>query len=294
MTGAFTVAAIMREPLPVLTRFLNWYRAQGAGRMILFLDDPDDPALPYLRTIPEVDARPCDAAFWTRLGLPPGARFTRRQNAALTLAYHETSEGWFLNVDADELMRFEGRTIAEALATWPDELQTARILSAEQVFLADGTEAFRLPLPRPTINEIYGAHADLFRSRFGLIGHPEGKSFYRAGLPGIRLRQHWAHEADGARIHGEILRHEDGAHLLHFAAPDYDTWRRKLDWRRGSHGFTDPMKDALERISDSQTEREEGYRALYQAIHTLTPEQEAQLDAKGGLLRLGDEIPPLG
>ena len=54
MSAAFTVSTIAREPWPVLNRFLSWHLAQGAERIILYLDDPDDCKTPiYVRHVTE-------------------------------------------------------------------------------------------------------------------------------------------------------------------------------------------------------------------------------------------------
>ena len=107
---SLTVATIAREPLPVLDRFLRWHLAQGAARIILFLDDPDDPARHRLAGDPRVEIRLCTQAFWSALGLEPDARFTRRQRAVMTLAYRDVATGWVMILDADELMWMPGRT----------------------------------------------------------------------------------------------------------------------------------------------------------------------------------------
>ena len=105
MSGAcpprLTVATIAREPLPVLERFVGWHLSQGAERIILFLDDPVDPAQAALAGDPRVELRCCTAAFWASIGLSPDARFTRRQRAVMTLAYREVSDGWVLILDAE-------------------------------------------------------------------------------------------------------------------------------------------------------------------------------------------------
>lgn len=292
MAGApppLTVATIAREPVPVLRRFIDWHLSQGAARIILFLDDPDDPAQAALSGDPRVDIRPCTPAFWAGLGMSPDVRFTRRQRAVMTLAYREASEGWVLILDADELMWMRGRSLPAALTDLPEDVDTLRVTSAEQVGLSEGGEAFRLPVARKTVDAIYGADAPLFRPRFGLVGHPEGKSIHRAGLPGIRLKMHWAETEAGAPLEGPRWGAAERAHLLHYFAPSYDAWRAKIAWRAGAHGFAQPMKERLAQIA-AMEDPEAGYAALYARLHSLTEAEEAALDAAHGLLR---DTPPL-
>jgi hypothetical protein len=280
----FTVATIAREPWPVLSRFLGWHLAQGADRIILYLDDPEDPAIPRLKGEPRIDVRPCTSELWAGLGITAGARFTRRQRAVLAQAYASVAEGWMLVVDADELMWVRDITLAQALGALPNAAMSLRVKSAEQVRLADGTDAFRTPIPKKLVNEVYGEDADLLRIRNGLIYHPEGKSFHRAGQDGLNMKLHWAEGADGERTPGPVWGMEEAAHLLHFAAPDYAQWRAKVDWRAGAHGFSQPMKDRLAAIADSDSPQD-GYRALYDRMHSLTDAQAEILDAHQGLIR---------
>ncbi|WP_224815710.1 glycosyltransferase family 2 protein [Hasllibacter sp. MH4015] len=285
----FTVATIAREPWSILNRFLRWHLDQGADRIVLYLDDPDDPAIPHLQGEPRIDVRPCTPAYWSAARLSPDARFVRRQRHVLSEAYHELSDGWLEVVDADELMWFRDRPIGDVLDALPADAMSLRVLSAEEVRLPGGAQAFRTPIDRPRVNDIYGADADLLRIRFGLVYHPEGKSFHRAGQSGLNMKLHWAQDADGNRTPGPVMAAADRAYLLHYAAPDYEAWRAKVDWRAGAHGFSQPMKDRLAEIAQSD-DPEAGYRALYDRLHSLTEAQAAMLEEAGGLLR---DQPPL-
>jgi len=282
----FTVATIAREPWPILSRFLSWHLSQGAERIILYLDDPEDPAIARLKGEPRINVRPCTPAFWASHGMSADTRFTRRQRHVLSQAYGEMTEGWLLVLDADELMWMRDRTIPQALDTLPDAAQSLRVRSAEQVYLPGGSEGFRSPIKRGAVNDIYGENADLLRIRFGLTYHPEGKSFHRAGQADLVMKLHWALNGQGDRTPGPVWGAADNAYLLHYAAPDYDLWRAKVKWRAGSHGFSQPTKDQLARIADS-ADPEAGYRVLFDTLHSLTAAQADALEAQGGLLRHG-------
>jgi hypothetical protein len=288
--GAFTVVTIAREPLPVLRRFVDWHLAAGAERIVLFLDDAGDPARRALSGEPRLELRPCTPELWRAVGMKPEARFTRRQRAAINAAYAEATTPWVLVLDADERMWLRDRTIPETLAALPPDALGLRVRSAESVALAEGGTALRLPVPRKVVNRVYGAEADLFRRREGLVGHAEGKSFHRAGLPGVRIRLHWAEDAEGAQLPGPVLGPGDRAHLVHDVAPDYDRWRAKLAWRAGSHGFSGPLKERVDAIA-ALPDPETGFRALYDRLHVLGPEEATRLEAEGGLLRMAPALP---
>jgi hypothetical protein len=290
LRGQFTVATIAREPWPVLQRFLRWHLAQGAERIILYLDDPTDPALPRLTGEPRIDPRPCTDAFWAARGMDRTTRFTRRQRQVLSEAYAETPDGWLLVLDADELMWFRDRSIPETLAALPDAALSLRVQSAEQVHLPDGTDGFRTPIPRKSVNHVYGPDAELLRIRHGLVYHAEGKSFHRAGQTDLTMKLHWAEDATGAHTPGPVIGAQEKAHLIHYAAPDYARWRAKVDWRVGAHGFAKPIKARVHDIAAS-ADPEAGYRALFERLHSLTEAQADALEAKGGLLRQSPPLP---
>lgn len=285
---SFTVATIAKEPWPVLNRFLTWHLDQGAERIVLYLDDPDDPALPRLKGEPRLDVRPCTPAFWASLRINPDARFTRRQRGVLSQAYHELQDGWLLVLDADEMMWMQDRTIVEALGTLSDDAMSLRVRSAEQVQLSDGSEGFRMPIERAAVDRVYGDFSRYLRARFGLTYHPEGKSFHRAGQQ-LDMKLHWAKTAEGKQTPGPVWGAEQRAHLVHYAAPDYARWKAKVAWRAGAHGFALPVKEQVAEIEASD-DPEAGYRALFQALHALTAQQEAALEAEGGLLRTGPQV----
>lgn len=284
-----TVVTIAREPVPVLSRFVRWHLAQGASRIVVFLDDPHDPAQRALAGDPRVEFRPCTPALWTGLGVSVEARFTKRQRAAMTAAYHEVADGWVMILDADELMWLCGRSLPEGLAELGPDTPTLRIQTAEEVALPGGDLAFRMPIARRAVDAIYGAEAGLFRPRFGLVGHPEGKSIHRAGLPGIRLKLHWAVTEDGTPVAGPLWGHTERAYLLHYFAPGYARWRDKMGWRAGAHGFADPLKARLAEMAQ-RPDPETGYRALYDRLHSLTQAEAVALEQVGGLLR---DLPPM-
>lgn len=290
---SFTVATIAREPWPVLNRFVSWHLEQGAARIILYLDDPEDPSLPRLRGEPKIDVRPCTRALWRGIGTRPKAPFIRRQRRVLSHTYHQLQDGWLLVLDADELMWMRDRSIADTLDDLPPEAMSLRVCSAEQVRLADGSEAFRTPVGRATVNRVYGEDAPILSPRHGLAYHPEGKSFHRAGQTGLNMKLHWAEDASGKPTPGPVWGAQERAHLVHFAAPDYERWRAKVAWRAGANGFALPVKRRVAEIAASP-DPEAGYRALFKSLHTLTGDQALALDAEGGLLREGPEALPLG
>lgn len=287
MPPFFCVATILNEPLPTTLRFVAWYLEQGADRIILFFDNPQDPAIDLLMHHAQVDCVACTPAFWEQLGTSPDERFTRRQNLALGMAYAALESGWFLNVDSDELLYLEGRKIRSELEQTPQDVAGIRVLPAEKIQTPDhpGMSCFRLPMQRWARRKVYPTEAHVVARRLGLAGHTVGKSLTRAGLKNVNLRQHWVERADETAITDRVLGPQDGAYLLHFFDQGYDVWRRKLDWRLSSRGYRQRMRDRIEAIM-AQDDPEPELRALYDALHVFDADRVAILEQVRACVKL--------
>ncbi|NDW46673.1 glycosyltransferase family 2 protein [Ruegeria sp. PrR005] len=288
MTSQWRVGAILNEPLADTLRFAAWYLDAGASGLTLLFDNPEDPALEVLASHPSVTCIPCTAEFWADLGLTPDTRFTKRQNMALSWVYRSMPDGWLLNVDADEFLHVINGAVSSFLAAMPAETEAVRVETAEIVVgPAGATEnIYRLPMERDVARRVYGDSAALFGPRRkGLIGHPQGKSFVRCGLPGVSLRQHWAQRADGSEIAERYVPVREGAALLHHIGLDYAVWRAKLDWRLVSSGFTVPLTERIRAMLDLP-DAEERLRTLHADLHGVDAERLDRLRAEGVSLEL--------
>ena len=292
MQGEWRAAAILNESLADTLRFAAWYLAEGATSLLLLFDDPRDPAIGVLGDHPRIDCVPCTPEFWAMLGMTPDIPFPKRQNAALTWAYHRTEEPWFLNVDADEFLHVEGRSIATLLAAQPRGVDAVRVLTAEVVRPVTPKDRlqFRLPMERAAARQVYKENAALFGPRRkGLIGHPQGKSATRTGLPDVRARQHWIERPDGTLVDERVMGAAQRGFLLHMIGYDFEGWRRKLDWRSVSRGFTTPLTRRIDAALESAAPEAE-LRALYDSMHMMDEDALDRLDAVGARLELALDL----
>ncbi len=280
-----TVGAILKEPVSTVVRFVEWYAAQGAGCIVLCFDDPEDPAIEVVSGREDVIAIRATAEFWEGLGTTADERFTKRQNLAMGHVYRNIPEGgWFLNVDSDELLFLEERTIAQEVARQPASCRALRFLPAEHIQSPDDPDRlyFRLPQKGWVQRSIYGDLAQAVKPRHGLMGHTVGKSVTRTGLSPVKVRQHWIEDQDGP-IEGATLSADEGAYLFHFVDQGYEVWRNKIRWRLSSRGFRLPMRLEIEARMDGP-EPEAALRDLYDCLHVFNEERLAQME-RGGALR---------
>ncbi len=287
--GDVTVVAVLREPLQFTLRFVAWYLELGAARLDLYFDDPNDPAIALLETVDRVSATRCTPEFWRSIGVDPETRFGRRQNRALTHAYKTARTAWVLNVDADELLWLGGSNLRRYAARQPEEVRAVRIQPAEaaQTDAPDDQNCtwFRVPMRPRHLQLVYGEDQALFRGRAGMVGHTEGKSMIRTGLNVSRVRQHWAVDTEGKPIVDKVVGKRQQALILHFLDNGYEHWRRKVNWRAGSSGFSRRLRQMFA-DANRTLPNEADYRDLYRRLHHFDEARLERLRATGRMLRL--------
>ncbi|MFK7838592.1 MAG: glycosyltransferase family 2 protein [Sulfitobacter sp.] len=288
------VGAVMRETLGTTLAFVSWYLREGADRVVICFDDPDDPAIAVLQDHPSVVCLPCTVGFWRGVGVAASARFPKRQNRAMQFIYESLRGGWFLNVDGDELIYLKGRRLVTELADAPAEVRSVTILPAENVQAPgmEGVRVFRTPMSRDATQEVYGDHAGMMIRRQGLSGHTVGKTANRAGITGVIMRQHFLQQMDGTKIMDRIIGPEEGAYLLHFFDQGYDVWRAKLPWRLSSSGFTPRARGVLLPLLEGP-DPEPKLRAVYEILHVFDAERRALLAQHGALLEVQLDVEAL-
>lgn len=274
-----TVGAVICEPLYTTLRFVSWYLSQGADRIVLCFDNPDDPAIDVLAQAERVTCVRCTEAFWAKCGMSPERRFTKRQNKAMEYFYRRAEPGWFLHVDGDELLHLQGRTLAQTLEYMPTDVRGVLFMPAEEIRVAQpgGRSHFRLPMARPAVRKIYGKYARQMRRRQGLTGHRIGKAATRTGFTTARMRQHHMHFDDRSTLIDRWFGPPEGAFLLHFVGQTFDVWQSKLRWRLSARGFAGPMSNLLAEVMASENSAAE-LHALYRSLHFFDETRLAQLD----------------
>ncbi|APE42304.1 hypothetical protein BOO69_01910 [Sulfitobacter alexandrii] len=287
--GKWSIVTILREPREVLERFVAWHLHQGADRIHLYFDDPQDPGIDAMRQFGErVIATPCTDAFWEELGVLEVANFTKRQNAAIMHAYRQIEDGWVAVVDGDELLWSNDRPISEMLKALPETQRSVVIRPVEYVNYPQEPEKllFRRFIDGDMLDQVFGNFAVFMNRNRGFAGHVTGKTLTRAGLEVSRAHPHWFVDADGKRITDGALALDDGCALLHFYFLNYADWRRKADFRLKAfrNGRRDMLLARMHRLVKLGRERK--LRFLWSGLHQITPSQHDLMKTNGLLLDL--------
>jgi len=291
----WSVVAILKEPWPVLERFVSWHLAAGAERLHLVFDDPEDPSISRLDGHPALDIHRATPDFWRSCGAKPDGHFTHRQNMSMNYLYQRATSDWVLNLDGDELVYCRDGRLADLLDTQPPEVRSLLLGVAEHVGRrADGAcDQFRLPMWPRLSRRVYGEFSRYMEGNKGLVGHTVGKSVVRTGIASKRFHPHWLVAEDGARILDKKLVAEDGVGILHFYADRYDVWRRKLEYRVQAQARSrrTEILDALLEILNAGDEAR--LRDFYQRMHHLDARQAKLLLSRDRLLEVDVTHAPL-
>ncbi|WP_175570411.1 glycosyltransferase family 2 protein [Vannielia litorea] len=228
----WAVVATVREPAELVLAFVAHHLELGAAKVLIYLDDPDDPLRPILRAKSGVNVVACNEDYWNKVnkgrGRPPNQNARQAINA--TTAYKKVKADYLLHLDADEFLHM-ARPFAEEVARLEADDIWLRVPAVERCWLAgDRSEhifsgVFRHPIKQAPLvaKRIYGEEVAPYLAN-GLAGSSHGKPLVRTGHK-VQLQVHaaklpgknsgWAPHKKATGLH---VLHFDGLTPLHWAA----------------------------------------------------------------------------
>lgn len=277
------VVATLKAPLIDIAGFAAYHLSLGADQVFLYLDDPQERDITYLKDNDKIDITACDTAWWARQRRPRNAAHQRRQMYNATHAYQRCSLDWLAHIDVDEFI-LPTSPIREALARVPAQDAALQMPSAELLAPlqpADLPRYFKLTPRqggqpshvREDIYPTYGSHL-----RGGFISHIDGKLFVRTGLENVTIG---IHSLLFQGLAAQNQHRQSALRLGHAHAPSWEIFERHLDFRlaKGSYRKRDTgrKRDAHDfRLHDiidylRETEGTPGLRHLFEEVNAATP-----------------------
>jgi hypothetical protein len=227
--GLVVVASTVKDTLPNVERYVAGNLAGGADHLVVFIDDPDDPATPEVRAFlddhPQVTCVVTDDAWWTDKR-PQHLNTRQRSNANVVKALATTVDWaeWVFHVDADEIVQLD-RAVLDGVPTSQPAVSLAPLEAVSRKrWDADPTWFKRLLGPDDlTLLKTLGV-IDRAANGAYFHGHVEGKSGLR---PTIDLWLTLHHVVDAGKH--EIDGYTDAARLrvLHYESFSGDDFVRK-------------------------------------------------------------------
>ena len=278
--------SLVKAPLARIAQFAAHHLDLGAHRLHIHMDEPHPEAVAYLARHPAIEVTTCDANWWAGQKKPRMKSHQLRQVWVATQTYHRCDLDWLAHIDVDEFI-LTPQPLPNLLAAMPADIAALHLPPAE--LLAGTTDCFKLT-PRSVgqekavLEDIYpnfGGHL-----RGGFISHLEGKLIVRCGIPGVRFGLH-ALLQNGQPASNRLSR--PAVFLGHAHAPDWDTFRKHLEFRLQKGSYR-KVEDSAFHLSDifallREEDGESGLRAFFTEVCEGTDTLTASLEAHGMLVR---------
>jgi hypothetical protein len=296
--GSFGTITTCRENPEQVREFVNYYLNLGAAAMVIYFDDPQDPAMDLFREEPRVICRPCDDSHWLRLLGRPPRTFTERQVKNIedgTSILRERGVAWIATIDVDELL-YAPVPVANILSNVDGRIDIVLAKPLEAIHHEDMREGlqFRSSWFREYTPELSPEQKAVAERHMpgvtefgtcGCLGHRDGKSFFRSTA---HVESYGPHLPRNKLKYLEKMTAADIA-LLHFDAITRETWERRWIARVTGVDVRTTLKDHRRRQHDHITrvleaEGRAGLSRVFDEWHVYTPASVTALE-QAGLLR---------
>ncbi len=279
----------LKADLDRVKQFVAYHRHLGVDEMMLFFDDPTDPAIGEIQHRPGVTAIACDEQYWRDLeGSRPDVVQARQvANVNSVLRTRRDEFDWLIHIDSDELVHAP-QGLAKTLKDEGAELSLLQMPVLEAI-PADpddedpfrSTRLFRRHRPKLAEQARQLGAASGFRGRTFLRGHAEGKPVVHLDGTVTRMKIHRAIEYDEARFKRGV---SSNIRVLHYDAGSFRDWCAK--WRnRGGFGKAAHKDHRLAQWDEfarlDALGDETGLRDLYRSYFMLPDEEIPILQSIG-------------
>lgn len=285
------VVTTLRTDLGRVRQFVAYHQNLGVQQLILFFDNPGDPAIEEVRAQPGVSAIACDEDHWHRLrgGRPEFVQARQVANVNYVLESRGDDFDWLMHIDSDELIHAPFG-LAQTLQAEGAGLSLLQMPVLEAIPASPDDDPFRSTTlfrrHRPKREQLArrrGAASGFQGSSF-LRGHVQGKpAVHLDGVVG-RISIHRATLYDEQRFTRGVAK---SIRVLHYDAGSFDDWCTK--WRN-RHRFSQEGHKASRMAQWDQFARldalgdEQGLRELYRSNFML-PDREVPTLVELGLVQ---------
>ena len=283
--GKLCLVSTVRSTVGELLDFTHFHLNAGVDWIVLFCDDPHDPALSSLESFGGVTVVPCDDAFWRKQRIERPEIIEHRQMANANLALRWTRQfgfNWLIHIDSDELLVAD-TDLREILSA--ESADVVRFPMKEAVAERESYQSrFQATLFREPLSPAQFAcltpedHASLLFEDEYFRGHTASK---------VAVRVNSAVQSVG--IHGVTKPKlpESASQkitLLHFDCVGLEDWKSKWKRRLDGSGTAAGMRPArarqLELFKQAHGDPA-AERAIYARLHMVNEAQRQRLLALG-------------
>jgi hypothetical protein len=264
----------LKADLAQTLAFANYHLNIGVDWIVLFFDNPADPAIDSLRSHSRVTCIPCDDEYWRSHDESAIHSIESKQIANATRALDMARERgfqWIVHIDCDELL-YSNESIQAILSDTDADIVTFDIREAvpkrehyERPFV--DIHLFKKPITKTqqSLARTLGCRNAFYREEY-FRGHLVSKSAVRVNSSITRMGIH-SPEADANAVKAAITKK---IVLLHFDSHDFERW--KLKWEQRSSGQTKVVRirsnrqHQLEAFASAHQQGDAALRRLYRTL----------------------------
>ena len=295
------IVSTIKAPLRDVLNFAAWHLEQGAHRLFIYLDAPDDQCFQILKEHPHIRPVQTGDAYWAKHGGRPKKHQVRQVRNATRTYRRRADVDWLAHIDVDEFLIPEG-SVADQLTNLPTDCHVARMRPMEA--LASPTSEILLNFKTLTLDrkarraqaaEVWPTFGTYLNG--GFLSHVAGKIFVRTGLEDGTFKIHNFYQAEDENPGQLEMPH---IALAHLHAENWNEWLKHYRYRLTDGSYRSELKPNSPKESGglslhqllSMIEQEGGEPALrlfFDEVCAATPGHLDRLN-RNGLLRQ-EELP---
>lgn len=288
------VVSMVKAPLRELQMFVHYHLNIGIDEIILFFDNPLDPALKAFAQLSQVTCIACTDKYWKSVNGDRPEIFSLRQQSSVQEGVKIATGKdchWVIQIDSDELIN-PARNIKYILDNCHADVLRFKVMEAvsEKTNYLDIFEATLFKNESSEIKikaaRLLGCSQIIYRNEY-FRGHTASKVAVKIGS---NIRIHGVHgprEYDRATI--TIVNTCDIA-LLHFDCVGFDSWNAKWGGRHDSSCNSTTMREnrqhQLEAYGHAKSRNMDALTKLYKRLHIIHGYEKGILFMLGMLTRV--------
>jgi hypothetical protein len=279
------IVTTLKAPLRETIQYVHYHLNIGVDKLLLFFDDPNDPAIRYFRLYPQVSCIPCNEEHWRKFATSHRLSLEDRLKINANIGLKTVREGgydWIIHIDSDELLYSE-ETIGAVLAKTNSDILRFELYEAvpeketyddifgEVTLFKRTASRFKRILARSL-----GCRHAFFRGEY-FRGHIASKTAVRVKSDITRLGIHQPESGKKTMV----MENTERIKLLHFDCCSLETWKTKWTRRLDGTAIVTHMRKNRRRQYEAfarafQKGDEERLLALYRRLYFI-PEKEKRI-----------------
>lgn len=241
------VVSMVKAPLHELKLFVHYHLNIGIDEIILFFDDPEDPALELFPRFPQVTTIACSADYWSNITGERPDIFSTRQIINVNEGVRNATEkgcNWVVQIDSDELIR-PSTGIKRALENCNADVLRFKVMEAvserinyDNIFIAT---LFKNEPSDAKIKaaKMLGCSQAFFKDEY-FRGHTASKMAVKLSQ---KIQKHGVHGPREYDKNSTIFKNTDEISLLHYDCVGFVSWNTKWGERHDGSCKTVSMRE---------------------------------------------------